>query len=187
MTQISLITGNAGKAREYASLLGIPVTPVREDLTEIQSLDVTEVVHRKAAEAYRLHGSPVLVDDTGLALDAWNGFPGALIRWVLKARGVDGVLTMVGDDPARAATVTTAIGYADAHGDVQVFTGSLHGTIAPEPRGDNGFGYDSIFIPSSGGGRTYAEMAPEEKNEISHRRLAVNALRKGLDLAPTNA
>ncbi|MCA1229399.1 non-canonical purine NTP pyrophosphatase [Saccharopolyspora sp. 6M] len=183
---LSLITGNAGKAAEYAELLEMPVTPVQEDLLEIQSLDVEEVVRHKAHDAYLAHGAPVLVDDTALTLLAWNGLPGALIVWFLKARGVEGLLTMAAEETDRTATVTTAIGYADAHG-VQVFTGNLHGALTRTPRGTNGFGYDSIFVPD-GHDRTYAEMTPEEKNELSHRRLAVNALRTGLGLTTeTNA
>jgi XTP/dITP diphosphohydrolase len=80
----------------------------------------------------------------------------------------------------RTATVQTALGYADSDG-VQVFTGSLNGTLATEPRGSNGFGYDSLFIPA-GSDYTFAEMTDEQKNTISHRRLAVDALRKGLGI-----
>ncbi|MCO6003504.1 hypothetical protein NE236_00745 [Actinoallomurus purpureus] len=79
----------------------------------------------------------------------------------------------------RRATVTTAIGYADDTG-VQVFTGILNGTLTSELRGNGGFGYDPIFIPD-GHNRTFAEMSSEEKNAVSHRRLAVDALRKALN------
>lgn len=183
ITHLSLITGNAGKAREYADLLGIPVTPVQEDLLEVQSLDVEEVVRHKARDAYRAHGAPVLVDDTALVLEAWNGLPGALIVWFLKARGIEGLLKMAAGEVDRTATVTTALGYADADS-VQVFTGTLRGTLTHAPRGTNGFGYDPIFLPD-GSDRTYAEMDSDEKNQTSHRRRAVNNLRDGLGLATT--
>jgi inosine/xanthosine triphosphate pyrophosphatase family protein len=75
--QLSLMTGNAGKVREYAEILGVEVTAVDARIAEVQSLDVAEVVRRKAADAYALIGGPVLVDDTGLSLDAWNGLSGA--------------------------------------------------------------------------------------------------------------
>ena len=82
----------------------------------------------------------------------------------------------------RRATVTTALGYADATG-VQVFQGTVDGTLATEPRGTSGFGYDPVFIPGSDGGhRTYAQMTSEEKNKVSHRRHAVEAMRNGLGL-----
>jgi XTP/dITP diphosphohydrolase len=178
MDHISIITGNDGKAREYESLLGIPVTAVKEDLVEIQELDVVKVVERKAHDAFAALRRPVLVDDTGLTLTEWNGLPGALVAWFLEAVGPQGILTMAANVTSRRATVTTALGYAD-EGGVQVFTGTLNGVLTTELRGDCGFGYDSIFIPD-GHDRTFAEMSSEEKNAVSHRRLAVNELRRHL-------
>jgi XTP/dITP diphosphohydrolase len=178
--RISLITGNEGKAREYGTLLGIEVSAVKEDLIEIQSLDVVEVVKKKVEDAYSKLRTPVLVDDTGLVLNAWNGLPGALVAWFLSSVGAQGILDMAARVTDRTATVTTALGYADANG-VRVFTGTLEGTLTTERRGDGGFGYDSIFIPA-GREVTFAEMSSEEKNGISHRRLAVEELRKGLGL-----
>lgn len=179
--RISLITGNEGKAREYGALLGIEVGAVKEDLIEIQSLDVVEVVKTKIVDAYSKLRSPVLVDDTGLVLNAWNGLPGALVAWFLSSIGVQGLLDMAVSVTNRAASVTTALGYADANG-VRVFTGTLEGTLTTERRGEGGFGYDSIFVPA-GSDLTFAEMSSEEKNRVSHRRLAVEELRKGLGLA----
>lgn len=179
--RISLITGNEGKAREYTTLLGIDVAAVKEDLIEIQSLDVTAVVERKVADAYtKLHG-PVLVDDTGLVLNAWNGLPGALIAWFLSTVGAQGILDMAANIEDRSATVTTALGYADENG-VRVFTGTLSGMLTTQRRGEGGFGYDSIFVPK-GSNLTFAEMSSEQKNAISHRRLAVEELRKGLGMS----
>ena len=77
LDHISLITGNNGKAREYESLLGVKVTAVEQDLIEIQELDVAKVVAQKAQDAYSTLRAPVLVDDTGLMLQEWNGLPGA--------------------------------------------------------------------------------------------------------------
>jgi XTP/dITP diphosphohydrolase len=177
---VSLITGNEGKAREYAALLGIEVKAVKEDLIEIQSLDVEKVVRRKAEDAYSKLRGAVLIDDTGLALNAWNGLPGALVAWFLDSVGAQGLLDMAVPIADRTATVTTALGYADADG-VRVFTGTLHGVLTTEQRGQGGFGYDSIFAPD-GGNLTFAEMTSDQKNAISHRRLAVDALRQGLGL-----
>lgn len=175
---LTLITGNDGKAREYADLLGIDVAAVKADLVEIQSLDVTEVVRSKAKEAYRIVGSPVLVDDTGLKLHVWGDYPGALVKWIIQEVGAPGLLEMTASVTDRRTTVTTAIGYVDENG-VQVFLGELDGTLTTEPRGSNGFGYDPIFQPN-GEPLTYAEMDPAYKNEISHRRKAVDQLRTAL-------
>lgn len=178
---ISLITGNEGKAREYTTLLGLDVSAVKEDLIEIQDLDVVKVVERKVQDAYSKLQAPVLVDDTGLSLNGWNGLPGALVAWFLGAVGAEGILKMAEGVTDRRATVTTALGYADANG-VRVFTGTLQGTLTTERRGDGGFGYDSIFVPA-GSDLTFAEMSSEQKNAISHRKLAVEKLRKGLGIS----
>jgi len=180
--RIALITGNAGKAAEYAAMLGIPVTPAKAELTEVQSLDVAYVAARKAADAYAQLREPVLVDDTGLAIHAWNGLPGALVAWFLDTVGPQGILDMAAGLADRRASVATALGYADGTG-VQVFTGTVNGSLATEPRGTSGFGYDPIFIPDTDSGhRTYAQMTSEEKNKISHRRLAVEEMRDSLGL-----
>jgi non-canonical purine NTP pyrophosphatase (RdgB/HAM1 family) len=185
LDRIALITGNAGKAAEYAAMLGIEVTPAKADLTEVQSLDVAIVAARKATDAYAQLGEPVLVDDTGLTIHAWNGLPGALVAWFLDTIGPQGILDMAAGLTDRRATVTTALGYADTTG-AQVFTGTVNGTLATEPRGTSGFGYDPIFIPDNDSShRTYAQMTSEEKNTISHRRRAVVAMRNGLGLGIT--
>jgi XTP/dITP diphosphohydrolase len=134
LDRIALITGNAGKAAEYAAMLGIEVTPAKAELTEIQSLDVADVAARKAADAYAQLGEPVLVDDTGLTVHAWNGLPGALVAWFLDTVGPQGILAMAAGLTDRRATVSTALGYASADG-VRVFRGTVNGTLATEPRG----------------------------------------------------
>lgn len=179
---LTLITGNANKAREFADILGTDIATVKADLIEVQDLDVAEVVRSKAAAAYELVKSPVLVDDTGLTLHAWGRYPGALVKWIIKEVGAAGLLEMAAAVTDRRTTVTTAIGYATADG-VQVVTGSLEGTLTTEVRGDNGFGYDPIFQPA-GEPRTYAEMDPAYKNEISHRRQAIDQLCKVLGIDP---
>jgi XTP/dITP diphosphohydrolase len=182
LDRITLITGNAGKAAEYAAMLGIEVTPATAELTEVQSLDVAHVAARKAADAFAQLGEPVLVDDTGLTIQAWNGLPGALVAWFLDTVGPQGILDMAAGLSDRRATVATALGYATATG-VCVFQGTVAGSLATEPLGASGFGYDAIFIPDSDSGhRTYAEMTSEEKNKISHRRRAIEAMRNSLGL-----
>jgi XTP/dITP diphosphohydrolase len=182
LDRIALITGNAGKAAEYAAMLGIEVTPAKADLTEIQSLAVADVAARKAADAFAQLGQPVLVDDTGLSIHAWNGLPGALVAWFIDTVGPQGILDMAQGLADRSATATAALGYADAAG-VRVFQGTVDGSLATELRGTSGFGYDPIFIPDTGSShRTYAQMTSEQKNKISHRRRAVEAMRNGLGI-----
>lgn len=175
---ITLVTGNPNKALEFQSILGQTVETVALDLPEIQSTLVEEVVREKAQEAYRRIGRPVLVEDTGLAFAAWNGLPGALVRWFFMAVGNDGLCHMLAGFTNRRATATTCLGYADGQ-TVRVFTGQMEGTIAPAPRGTAGFGWDPIFIPD-GTQHTFAELTPEEKDTLSMRKLAVEELRRFL-------
>lgn len=180
MPAITVVTGNPGKVAEFRELLGFEVIRREAALVEIQAIDVATVARAKAAEAYAVVGAPVIVDDTGFALAAWNGLPGALVTWFLQSVGPQGLIEMADGLEDRRVQVTTAIGYADEHG-VQVFEGSLSGGLAEAPRGDNGFGYDAVFVPD-GHDRTFAEMSSAEKNEMSMRRLAVDALKQGLGL-----
>ena len=100
----------------------------------------------KPADAYAQLGQPVLVDDTGLAVHAWNGLPGALVAWFLDTVGLQGILDMAAGITDRRATATSALGYADATG-ARVFQGTMDGTLATEPRGTSGFGYDPRLRP----------------------------------------
>ncbi|SNQ50904.1 conserved hypothetical protein [Frankia canadensis] len=178
---VALITSNEGKAREYTLLLGREIVATSMDLIEIQSLDVVTVAEHKAADAYAKLRRPVLVDDSGLAVTAWNGLPGALSAHFLGAVGIPGLLAMAAGLPDRGASITTAIGYADATG-VHVVAGTVHGTLTSVPRGSNGHSFDTVFIPA-GGTQTFAEMPTERKNAISPRRRATDALRTHLTLA----
>jgi XTP/dITP diphosphohydrolase len=183
LQRITLVTGNAGKAHEFAELLGIEVTPVKAGLTEVQALDPAAVATRKVADAYALTGEPVLVDDSALVVHEWNGLPGALVSWWLDAVGAQGILNMAAGLSDRRATAVTVLAYCDADG-TRVFRGEVEGTLTTELHGESGFGYDPIFAPAvDGGHRTYAQMSAEEKNKISHRRRAVDAMREGLGIA----
>ncbi len=179
---IYIATSNANKVREIQAILNTPVEQVEIDLSEIQSIDVEAVIEHKAREAYLRLGRPVLVEDTGLSIHAWNGLPGALVRWFLKAVGPAGICRMLDRFTDRSATAKTCLGLLDG-AQVQVFTGQIHGFIATEPRGEHGFGWDAIFIPA-GFEKTFAEMSPEEKAAISMRRKAVDLLKAYLDSDP---
>ncbi len=174
-------TSNAHKHRELQAILDVPVTRIDIDLPELQALDVTEVVHAKAVQAYEQTGKVVLVEDTGLGFAAWHGLPGALVRWFLQTVGNEGLCRMMADETNRAAVAKTAIGMFDGR-EVIVGQGEVEGFIAHQPVGDNGFGWDTIFQPAGQGAvvKTFAEMTAEEKNHISSRRLAAEALRRRL-------
>jgi len=167
------VTSRAEKAAE-AARLGVDVERLDVDLPEPQALDPSEIVAAKARSAYALLERPVLVEDSGLAVEAWGGFPGALVKWLEKSAGVAALARMLDGFPNRSATAVCAIAYCDG-GEVVSARGEVAGSIAPSPRGSGGFGWDAIFVPD-GGSRTFAEMASAEKDRISHRRKAWDAL-----------
>jgi non-canonical purine NTP pyrophosphatase (RdgB/HAM1 family) len=174
----TLVTKSYNKRAEFERLLGVQVEQFELELPELQAVQVEDVVAYKAEYAFAAAGKrPVMIEDTGLFFDAWNGLPGALIRWFEESVGAAGICRMLAGFPERSALARTIIATYD--GQLRLFRGEVAGTIAPEPRGANGFGWDSIFIPA-GDTRTFAEMAPAEKDRFSMRRRAVEALKATL-------
>jgi XTP/dITP diphosphohydrolase len=178
------VTTNEHKRREAQAILGIELEGAAlsdRDVPEIQALDVSEVAAEKALRAYDFLGAPehpVLIEDSGLVVEAWNGLPGALTKWFISCVGNEGILRMLsGGD--RSALAISAVAVADVDGQVRVFRGEVAGTLAPEPRGVSGFGWDPIFIPE-GSELTYAQMG-DAKNEDSHRARALKAARGWLE------
>jgi XTP/dITP diphosphohydrolase len=178
------VTTNEDKRREAQRILGVELVDAAlgpQDVPEIQALDFAEVAVHKARSAYDALGRPpypVIVEDSGLVIGAWNGLPGALTKWFLLSVGNEGILRMLcGQD--RSARAVCAVAVADASGDVRVFRGEITGEISPEPRGERGFGWDPIFVPR-GSGFTYAEMG-ENKHEDSHRARAFRQVRGWLE------
>ena len=171
-----LATSNSNKVFEFEAILRGPIVQVDLELVEVQSLDVEDVIEAKARDAYVKVGCPVLVEDTALHILSWGGLPGALVTWFMKTVGPMGICTMLGESSERKAHAKTAIGYFDGT-QFHKYSGTINGSIAEKPRGLNGFAWDSIFIPD-GYSQTFAEMEPDRKNDISMRRLALEALRE---------
>lgn len=175
---LKICTSNRSKAAEISRILDVDGEAVSVALTEIQTLDPAVVSRAKASEAFAKLGVPVLVDDTGLSLEALNGFPGALVAWVLGSGGGELLHRMLPAGASARAIATTAIGYADLHG-TEVFVGAVPGIISATPMGDQGFGFDTVFIPD-GTNKTLAQMTAVEKDAISPRRLALDHLARFL-------
>jgi len=162
-----LVTGNPGKLAEARRLAGRGLEGVEVDLPEIQSLDLEEVLRAKLAAALEHRAGPLVVEETGLELAAWNGFPGPLVRWMLEAVGAEGIARAaiaLGDPRARAVCLL-AWGDGDR---IVVGRGSTSGELVLPPRGENGFGWDPVFRPE-GENRTYGELSDEEKDALGHR------------------
>jgi non-canonical purine NTP pyrophosphatase (RdgB/HAM1 family) len=172
---LTFITSNTDKRKEVERLFGRPLAHAALSLEEIQAVEVKPIVSHKAQQAYAELGCPVLVEDTGLAFAAWNGLPGALIKWFLDSLGTEKICDLLRNEPHRVATATTLFAYCDKAG-VQIFGGAVSGTVPLVPRGIGGFGWDTIFQPV-GSEHTFAEMSPQEKDRFSMRRLAIERLR----------
>lgn len=173
--RLVFVTSSDHKVREATAILGVALERASLDLVEPQGLDVIEVAREKARLAHAEVGRPVLVEDTSLELAALGGFPGPLIRWLLEAAGPAAIPRML-DGFADRGACARCVALATDGTREWLGVGEVRGTIAPEPRGRSGFGWDVVFVPDWGGGRTYAEMPPEEKNARSHRALALRAL-----------
>ena len=179
------VTANEHKRREVQGILGVELEGAAlgdRDIPEIQSLDFEEVAKAKALtarEALGRPGYPVLVEDSGIVIRAWNGLPGPLTKLFLSAVGNEGFLRMLAREEDRSALAVCAVAVAHAGEDVRVFRGEVAGTVASGPRGKGGFGYDAIFVPD-GGALTYAELG-DEKNADSHRARAFRAVGEWLE------
>ncbi len=164
------------EAREVVASYGLSLAFLREDVPELQGDDVATIAAEGARWAAEKWDLPVLVEDTGLFIQALGGFPGPYASYVLKTIGLEGVLKLLSGVEDRRAYFRTALAFCDGRGaEPVVFTGEAHGTISHEPRGSSGFGYDPIFVPEGGDGRTFAEMSRSEKNALSHRAEAFRA------------
>jgi len=169
-----LATGNPHKVEEIEEALagtGVSVEQAEVDIHEIQAPDVEDVARRKVLDSYE----SLDVDDTGLYVDALGGFPGSQASFFLERCGVDGLLTLMEDKDVRDAYFKTAMAiHEPATDEFTVLVGRCDGMIPDEPRGDDGFGYDPVFIPE-GHDKTFAEDT-EHKMEVSHRRQVIDAL-----------
>ncbi len=184
LSQVVFVTSSVHKHQEAEAILRFPLTRTSLDLREPQTLDVFEVARQKSHLAHALLHQPVLVEDTSLELVALGGFPGPLVRWLLEAAGPAALARILdGFDDRRAIARCVALIFDGKQ--EWIGQGTVAGEIATEPRGASGFGWDVVFAPEWGGGRTYAEMTADEKNARSHRGLAFRDLRRrlvGVDL-----
>ncbi|CAA7398989.1 unnamed protein product [Spirodela intermedia] len=174
---VTFVTGNAKKLEEVRAILGdsIPFRSLKLDLPELQG-EPDEISKEKARLAAIQVNGPVLVEDTCLCFNALNGLPGPYIKWFLEKTGHEGlnnILKAYEDKSAYAMCIfSLALGPTT---EPMSFCGKTHGKIVP-PRGPTDFGWDPIFQPD-GHDQTYAEMAKDEKNRISHRSKALALVR----------
>ena len=184
-------TANPGKLIEIEQILGdlgFEVAPRPQDLADVvEDAPTLEGNARLKAEAVcAFAGEAAVADDTGLEVDALGGAPGVHSARYAGEPSDSAVniakllaeLERVGATSAdeRRARFRTVVLVRYPDGVEQSAEGVVEGTIADRPRGEGGFGYDSVFVPDDGGGRSFAEMSPADKHRISHRGRALRAL-----------
>lgn len=163
---VTFITGNQHKADYLSRLLELDIAHQKVDQDELQSLDLHEIVEHKLRQAYELVKSPVLVEDVGLEFCALGQLPGPFIKWFIESAGEEACCRMLDGFEDRSAIIRCTFGYYDGK-DMTFFDAETCGRISDHPKGENGFGFDKIFI-SEGDAITLAEMTPEE-NERTYR------------------
>jgi XTP/dITP diphosphohydrolase len=195
--RLVIASHNEGKVREIRDLLGPygiePVSAAELDLPEPDETGVTFIDNAdlKARQAADLSGLPALADDSGLCVEALGDRPGIFsARWAIvdphvapsedpghvegerdfghAMRRVQSELEALGEDASRNAHFVCALALCWPDGHSEWFEGRVDGTLVWPPRGDNGFGYDPMFV-AAGHDITFGEMDPAEKHAISHR------------------
>lgn len=199
LTRVVLATANPHKAAELHEILapavpGIELVPRPSHVPDVPEDEPTLLGNArvKAQALVDATGLPALADDTGLEVDALGGAPGvrsaryagepaddarnrAALLAALEASGAHDR----SDRTARFRTVVV-LRRPGAAGDEVVAEGVVEGRIAPAEAGERGFGYDALFVPTEGDGRTFAQMSADEKHAISHRGRALRALVEAL-------
>mmetsp|Transcript_102366 Transcript_102366/g.219074 ORF Transcript_102366/g.219074 Transcript_102366/m.219074 type:complete len:249 (+) Transcript_102366:32-778(+) len=185
--KLVFVTGNAKKLEEVRLILDsgtkklpFQVTSQKIDLPELQGSSPEEIAREKCKLAAEKVGGPVMCEDTCLCFHALKGLPGPYIKWFLEKLGHDGLNKLLGGHEDKSAYAQCLFALSAGPGcEVRVFDGRTEGRIVP-PRGPLDFGWDPVFEPLEGGGRTYAEMPKAEKNAISHRGRSLEMLRTWL-------
>ena len=185
-------SGNPGKIREYREIL----TPLGFRVFSRKEKGVTEEAEEtgttfeenavlKARFIYERTGCPVLSDDSGLEVEALGGEPGV---YSARYKGLPterdrrrAILDALKDTEHRDARFVCCICFIDEAGEAHLFKGVWQGVIAREEQGENGFGYDPIFISRDGGGKTTASLPLSFKETYSHRARAVRMLTEYLN------
>ena len=191
MRRLAFASGNKHKLAEIAAMLkphGWQVVPLVLAVDE-DAPTFAGNAEKKARAALAASGLPSLADDSGLEVDALDGAPGVLsARYAgepcddaANNRKLLGALDGV-PDARRTARFRCALCLVDADGTRLVSDGTCEGRIGHAPRGAGGFGYDPLFfVDGDAGGRTMAELAPDEKNRVSHRARALETMVRALD------
>ena len=172
------VTSNVHKFQEARRILleyNISAAKLKIEAVEIQDISIETIAKYSVQDAVKKCNLPVFVEDAGLFISALNGFPGPYSKYVYDTVGVKGILKLMKEATNRDAYFRSVIAYSTPEERPICFIGNVTGKLSVQSRGTAGFGYDPIFIPLDGDGKTFGEMSIAEKNMFSHR---AEALRK---------
>ena len=170
------VTSNVHKfleAKDIFSQYRIGIAKLKVNAVEIQDNSIINIAIFSVLDAVKNCGLPVFVEDAGLFIEELGGFPGPYSKYVLKTIGLDGILKLMEDIKNRKAYFMSVIAFSSIEKSSNYFIGKVKGKISYNARGDLGFGYDPIFEPLKGNGKSFGEMTTVEKNQISHRAKAL--------------
>src|SRR3989442_2902250 len=165
------MTENPDKFREARSILdghGIQIRQLRRAKVEVQDSNLEKIAGFAGNAAAIQPPGLLVVEDSGLFIDALRGFPGPFSSYVYNTIGLKGILSLMRNERKRNAYFQTSIAVASANVSPRVFTGTVRGAVSREIRGIAGFGYDPIFIPE-GFRETFGQTKANFKNKTSHR------------------
>jgi non-canonical purine NTP pyrophosphatase (RdgB/HAM1 family) len=165
--KLILVSSNPNKGIEAERILGVPLLRVSIVLPEIQATGVEEITRYKLEVAKTKGYGRLIVEDVSLGFDELGNFPGPYVKWLLEAAGGKGLAAIAYALNNRAAKAECCVAYWDGTNG-EIFCGVAEGEVLVEPRGERNFGWDAWFQPR-GSTKTFAEMTPEEKDQISHR------------------
>jgi inosine triphosphate pyrophosphatase len=171
-------TGNQNKFNEFSAIIksSLPDVEVRQEQIEVPEVqgDPDEIIKQKALFALDKKKGPIILEDTSLCFNAFQGLPGPYIRSFLEKLKPEGLHNMIKGQEDKTAYAQCIFAIAKTKKNILLFHGKTDGEIVA-PRGADNFGWDPIFQPK-GFNQTYAEMRKDEKNKISHRSRAVEGL-----------
>lgn len=173
---ITIITSNENKIREFKQIIGdkFEFEVEKVEYPELRSDDPCEIVMMCTKSLAEKLKKPIVVEDSGLFINALNDFPGTCTKYNFVRIGNEGILKLMEDKNDRTCSYKSAVGYCEPGKEPMCFLGVENGTIALKEAGSGGWGQDTIFIPQ-GKTQTYAEIKkPEDVNLF--RRKAVEKL-----------
>lgn len=178
MKTLYFVTGNKGKFSEAKNRFsGLNIKIVRKDLgyPEIQADSLEEVALYGVNYIQSRLDKPFFLEDAGLFIDGLDGFPGVYSAYIFYRIGCHGILKLMDEfkDNKRNAYFRSVIAFKEPEKKSKLFIGESCGMISKKPLGNNGFGYDPIFIPENEK-KTFAQMETTEKNQFSHRGKSLN-------------